>query len=1037
VEDRIASRKKWRTETLSAEQNARLSEVAAKRWDPDRAIVTWGYLQDLDPFLGEMDRWAEVFGPEGEAKRWFIDGGEQLIAHIVPGSRARKAGNMVQSLTQRGMTVIDEQGQLHRPEETAKAVPVTVVLHERIAPARLAELQAIHKGALHYDEEHHCWVDFPAIVTGTASFWESISSLSLALHDGYDTLPDGIRYILKSLMMRWLALKDQGLAEPRSEEQLTQAAELLSAEFIAGSGRHQSYAELDRWTQLAREFSEAMFLFDGIDDVLIMLAEMSQKPLPDKTPLGQTQLPVYRPFEKSKADQAQAQTLIEAIKDIDISDPAEAVAQLGRLISRAYEELPLRSMPAFWQAAADKMSDIVFSIDIAKISQAKENVKMIKTLRELKRLHELILGQGFHTWTIEPRLSQKISALVFAPVNMTYPEESEQRSETRHTEGEQVRHNEGGQARHAEVEPASLAASGQVPVAKHEAERPIKAPYEESTINEHLRRLSILLYDEILGDPFNAELYRDIERVMLQDQNVIQDQNEPHRRRVYDLFDFVTIVIKDKSVIRPVQSAVAIRDRFVRRSAEYSGKYGGQQGTYDEDVIRGMNILITRLAASPVAEGESVAAVREELSEIPTALNQYYRLLRRFPEDVATDNADMFYAITNEWDLGEIIEPVRQMVEQRHQAGLPATALSISIDQSLGFLSLCDEVYAFDNAERVVALAIPAYVLFILSAGNRAEFLALLANRKIPPQKSDELIDAPVASIVASLTDEGVFLTSRQIAENAAARLLEADRSVGVLQNLRSDDVTRYIKTIVDRFYGSAPAMLQEELNRFAALTWLRDEESFQRVKERLTQGGLRPVIGRIDGSAVVSVLEDIKESLSETDTAKRRNPLNVIYVSNVFHKSGEPMNLKMRQALEKFKGILRRGLESGAITPDAMIIWHEYGGAALADKRRGVRIDTVRHFAETAERSETRKERRVLGTPTYRDSPAETPERIRERQQALDRLWEAIMERPSLEDLPQNRERIKTLMREMEKFGYQYVPWWIDPETEYGEEGL
>lgn len=295
--ERRKKRDAWNPETMIRERSAWLSGTLPPRSHPGRALAvlsaregwgatnaiwTWGYFQDTQRFLLEIDELASAFSPENAGSIPFAPGGRQLLFHLVPGKWAKSPSNPLMRLSadeaasllaEKGITVIDPDGKTHEPVSSPK-IPVTVILYNAIPHDKLQTLQTELSGTLikTRTEYSEFYVDFPAFVTGTASHWEAVSTGAIHLHDGFDVQEGNGRNNLLHLFVRTLALEDE--SGKKKMVALREEARKKASGFLMGEpGHRQKYGDLESWTREARELSDALFRFNTADDLLIELAD--------------------------------------------------------------------------------------------------------------------------------------------------------------------------------------------------------------------------------------------------------------------------------------------------------------------------------------------------------------------------------------------------------------------------------------------------------------------------------------------------------------------------------------------------------------------------------------------------------------------------------------------------------------------------------------------------------------------------------------------------------------------------------------------
>ncbi|MCX5666185.1 MAG: methyltransferase [Candidatus Omnitrophica bacterium] len=258
--------------SLSSEQRQALADLSAEEgWDPARAIWTSAYFQAHETMMPEMNNIINA-----SEKLPFSEGGKQLVIHAVRGIRAQGEEFSLGKLIDSGVTIITPSGVVRSPDRS-KRRPITIILYNNIDNGEFRSLISELNGTMVKSEKYGFFIDFPAFVTGGASWLEAVSSGSPYLHDDFNTALGYQRELVKSTLVKKLALEDK--EGKRSMAELTADAEKQTGAFIAGNpdniGR---YSDLEGWTREAREYSDAMYRFNMIDDILIALAERISAP---------------------------------------------------------------------------------------------------------------------------------------------------------------------------------------------------------------------------------------------------------------------------------------------------------------------------------------------------------------------------------------------------------------------------------------------------------------------------------------------------------------------------------------------------------------------------------------------------------------------------------------------------------------------------------------------------------------------------------------------------------------------------------------
>ena len=290
----IRDRKDWLRGNLENRQFRTLNQEGEKEgWAPENAIWSWGYFQDREKFLEEVDVMCQAFSKDNLEKLPFVENGQQLLIHLIPGKHI-SGGFDHRELINRGISVIDEYGNLW-PSIYGKDVPITVVLHKGINNTSFRSLQSELSGTLKRNKEDSFWIDFPVFTTGTGSWLEAISSSAISLHDGYDTNPNSKRRILIPTIIRMLALEDK--EGKKSWDEIESEATVLVDDYIMGSNPDPTkYFQMEEWTERARKYAEVMFRFNMNDDILREVAKSTGAQFEDK-----------RDLEESEADRAFSQ----------------------------------------------------------------------------------------------------------------------------------------------------------------------------------------------------------------------------------------------------------------------------------------------------------------------------------------------------------------------------------------------------------------------------------------------------------------------------------------------------------------------------------------------------------------------------------------------------------------------------------------------------------------------------------------------------------------------------------------------------------
>jgi len=282
-------RRTWLSRACDPRQVGSLDRLAKekgtrkKAWHPERAIWTWGYFQDATNFKKELKRMVTAFSGENIKHIPFADGGKQLVMHLVAGKGRthHSIDYWIPKTLRKRINVIDKNGDLISPE--GSKVPITIVLHDSIDNKDMKTLQSELSGTAVKTDDQKMWIDFPVLVTGSASWLEAISAGAIWLHDGYDVRRDNKRGIVVSTVIRKYALEDS--EGTLSWQELKEKAEDEADKYMMGAEGHESlYADLEGWTRGAREYTDMMYKFNMVDDILQAVVDTS----PVKTESDQT-----------------------------------------------------------------------------------------------------------------------------------------------------------------------------------------------------------------------------------------------------------------------------------------------------------------------------------------------------------------------------------------------------------------------------------------------------------------------------------------------------------------------------------------------------------------------------------------------------------------------------------------------------------------------------------------------------------------------------------------------------------------------------
>jgi len=254
-------------------------------WDASQSIWSWGYFQDHGKLMDELSLMAAALSSNNvdliPFEKMPGSRGRQLVLHLVPGVAAAAVGpDLYRKMAKLGVNVVQEDGRLLRADGTDK-VPVTVVVHRSIEHEKLLTLQSDLSGTTVRDSQDRFWIDFPCFVTGSASWLEAVSCGAISLHDGVDCSPGRKGSIVQSTIVRMLALRYAKLGVKRTFGEIEAVARYLVGDFMMGgaNGNYHigRYKNFEDWTLDAREYSDAMYLFNMIDDICAQIVRIDQE----------------------------------------------------------------------------------------------------------------------------------------------------------------------------------------------------------------------------------------------------------------------------------------------------------------------------------------------------------------------------------------------------------------------------------------------------------------------------------------------------------------------------------------------------------------------------------------------------------------------------------------------------------------------------------------------------------------------------------------------------------------------------------------
>jgi len=266
----------WLQANLSADQLDGLAQAAQGQWDTAQAVWTWAYVRNCGAFLQELKRLQTLFNTGKIDPELFQPQGRQVLIHLIGDYPMFEKNAWIngQILRDHGIDVISPSGNVFRSAEGSVKMPVTVMLHPSIEHDALMTLVSELSGTFTKvrKDGQEFWLDFPAYVTGGATWLESVSSMSIFRHDDNDVQR------LKQPQLVSTLIKQKALHQPgNSWRHLEKNAEADVSRMLLGE-EDQGYGDLRVWTLEARNYSRDMFEnFNWTDDVALALARREQK----------------------------------------------------------------------------------------------------------------------------------------------------------------------------------------------------------------------------------------------------------------------------------------------------------------------------------------------------------------------------------------------------------------------------------------------------------------------------------------------------------------------------------------------------------------------------------------------------------------------------------------------------------------------------------------------------------------------------------------------------------------------------------------
>jgi hypothetical protein len=266
-------RQAWRSAVIPEPCNRALEEAASREgWSVDQAIWGMCYVWDTDALAEELQALASLVRDNSRA---LPHDESSPLPHIVIHARVTAWGDfngMAIKLANAGIRTISAETP-HQPTATPNGPPlITIVLHSTIDNRYMRQAFAQLVGCPVRDSTGNHWIDFPVYVTGSASWLESLSAGGIVRHDDLDAVSGSKRSQIASLLLkqRILAGSDLGGASWTALHSRTLGA---AEEYLIGKDPGAAwYQNLERLSARARSFTDALYQFNSVDDVIIALA---------------------------------------------------------------------------------------------------------------------------------------------------------------------------------------------------------------------------------------------------------------------------------------------------------------------------------------------------------------------------------------------------------------------------------------------------------------------------------------------------------------------------------------------------------------------------------------------------------------------------------------------------------------------------------------------------------------------------------------------------------------------------------------------
>lgn len=268
------ARRSWRRSVMDQSCNQALEHLArTEGWNVDEAIWSMCYLWDTDKMTRELRTLARLV--RDNPKVLPSDKPESL-PHLVIHTRVTTWGyfeQMFRQLTTVGVRTIVASAP-HQPIlNPAAPSRITLIAHDAIDNNFMRRALSQLTGCAVRDSNNTHWIDFPVYVTGSASWLESLSAGAITLHDDMDTSFGAKRDQIASLLLKKRILAGEHFGDIPWTRLHSRALSEAAEHIIGNDPTGLRYLNLAELSAQARAFTDSLYAFNSVDDLIIALAD--------------------------------------------------------------------------------------------------------------------------------------------------------------------------------------------------------------------------------------------------------------------------------------------------------------------------------------------------------------------------------------------------------------------------------------------------------------------------------------------------------------------------------------------------------------------------------------------------------------------------------------------------------------------------------------------------------------------------------------------------------------------------------------------